>query len=941
MKAKSRASRLLTRRRLVKGVLWIVVLACIGSAGYLGFTVFDQIKNFDIKNLTTSATSQQVDANGTAYYTYGSAQGKYWSYDDIPEVMIDAVVSAEDSRFFVHDGFDLPRIVKALIQNILARRTVAGGSTITQQLIKKTYYPDEEKTIQRKIGEAILSVEATKQTSKKKIMELYLNKIYFGRSPSTIGLSAACRYYFNKKPNQLTLPEAAMLAGTINSPVYYDPFYSHENAQYRRDVVLKLMQQHGYITEDVKEATEAVDVANFLESNPITATKKYAAYTDTVTAEVEELTGYDPTTTNMTIYTYLDTDVQTSLEAIASGETYTFSDSDIQVGSVVQETTTGRIIGILGARGYNDTTYLNYATTVHNQPGSSIKPILDYGTCFEYLYWSNGHIIDDASYSAGGWTPKNWDSKVHGNVTLYNAMGNSWNLAAINAFNQAIDEKGKKGLIKWMLKLGYDDEAFDTSDTSKFNVAYAIGGWYNGVTPLQQTAAYSAISNGGTYITPHTIRKVVINTTGETIYIDKECRAKSVQAMSDSTAFMLRDIMTTIVKDYSSYSAVNIGDEIGAKTGTTNWGKNSYGIPSGSNRDYWLCCFSPDYAWSCWCGFPDDVLQSKGKYPTSKNNESKKICGQIAELLHERGMENSYETPDSVVKCKYIKGVYPYEAPTSSTPSSRIGTAYFVKGHLPSGTTSTEDDDDDEDDAPDLNTLDSFTASVTDSNKFKVTFTAYDPSSKTTTATGDYGRVVYRVRIVKGNSTVKTLSLHDASATLDFTPDYSSTYTLIGYYAWENASKTSNKISQTVKTKSASVGTATFSVTSGGNALSSGGTMTSTGITVKTSGPSGNKMILTLSGGTSSSQTVTCGKSAKFKNLPSDSSFTLTVQETNGSDTTTIGSITFKSKAEESSESTTTDDNTNESTTETNESTDTNDSTTTEGGTTTESTTTN
>ena len=167
------------------------------------------MKDFDINNLTTTATSSQVSENGKTYYTYGSAQGKYTKYSEIPEVMVDAIVSAEDSRFFVHDGFDLPRIIKATIGHITHIGVGGGGSTITQQLMKKTYYPQEKKTMQRKLGEAILSIQATQQTTKQKILELYLNKIYFGRGENTVGIYAASKYYFNKVPSQLTLPEAA------------------------------------------------------------------------------------------------------------------------------------------------------------------------------------------------------------------------------------------------------------------------------------------------------------------------------------------------------------------------------------------------------------------------------------------------------------------------------------------------------------------------------------------------------------------------------------------------------------------------------------------------------------------------------------------------------------------------------------------------------------
>jgi penicillin-binding protein 1A len=878
------------KRRLIIAAILAVCVLIASFAVYFTASVYSQIKDFDINNLTTTATSSQVSENGKTYYTYGSAQGKYTKYSEIPEVMVDAIVSAEDSRFFVHDGFDLPRIIKATISHITHIGVGGGGSTITQQLMKKTYYPQEKKTMQRKLGEAILSIQATQQTTKQKILELYLNKIYFGRGENTVGIYAASKYYFNKVPSQLTLPEAAYLAGSLNNPVYDDVYYVYQRSENRRNVILNLMRRHGYISDSLCEATKKVPLANTLQKNPVKQSKKYAAYVDRVTRELKSDWGIDPSKTNVTIYTYLDTEVQQYLDDIASGKNYSFPNRYMQTGGVVQESTTGRILGLLSGRDFKVGNY-SYAFSDRHQPGSSIKPILDYATAFEYLYWSTGHMADDSTYSKGGWTPKNWDRKIHGDVTLYEALGKSWNLAAIHALNDVWKKTGKQKLIDYLKGLGFQ------MDKETFSLAYAIGGWSYGTTPLEMAGAYAAISNGGTYIKPHTIKKVVVNTTGETINVDERLKSDSKQAMADYAAFMLREIMTTYVKDEKDYSAFDIGYNIGAKTGTTNHDGKVPGIPRGKSKDNWLCGFSEDYSWAFWNGYTDSDQRKHGLY-ISGTNQSKLIAAKVANLLSKRKAKHSYETPSSVVQAKMVQGTYPYEAPRNSYTTYQNGkkviTAWFVKGHTPSGSSSNETS------ADTLSTLSSFSASVTDDNQIRVTFSSYDPRSMVTS-----GDVVYRVQVYEGSTLVHSQSLSSSSATLGFTPEANKTYRVVGFYSWSNGSGTSNKVSRTITTKKSSTEKTSYSVSSNGSRVSDGSTITGSSITVRTSGDSSNQVTIRLSGSGTASNTITAGRSTTFSGLQPGGSYTVTLTETTSDGSTkSLGSFSFKVQSNTTEETT-------------------------------------
>ena len=798
-------------KRIIK-ICFIVVALVIASASvYLGVTVFQQIEGFSKDKLLNKEASVQISVNSDKeYYSYSTTgTKKNVSYDDIPQVMIDAVVAAEDSRFFEHNGFDLPRIVKALMGNIAAGGITAGGSTITQQVIKKSYYPDEQRTIQRKVGEVILSIQATSQTTKEEILELYLNKIYFGYGTDTIGIYAASRYYFDKSVQNLTLPEAALLAGTLNSPNAYDPYRNLELATKRRNIILDLMEMHGYITEEECEKTKEIPVENTLKYNPVNTGGDYQAYADMVTREVIEKTGLDPNETSMKIYTYMDENLQSKLDDIASGEAYTFSDDDLQAGACVQETQNGRIVGVLSARNYTATGTTNaYAKkgakdggygNAH-QPGSSLKPIIAYAAAFEFLDWSTAHYVHDVPLT-GDYQPKNHDGKFHGDISIKDALVNSWNLSAIQTYLDVIREIGNDKMVDYLEGFG-----FDMSDES-INTGYAIGGWSYGTTPKEQAGAYAAIANGGTYVEPHTVAKIEVISTGEVINLDEEYNSNATQAISEESAFMIRSIMTDYVKTASNYSRWNIGLQIGAKSGTSNW-ENSDSIPSalrGKSKDSWISAYSPEYSWSVWCGYPTTVAKEKGKYLKS-GNDSKNISAIIAKTVHGGKLNNSYPSqPSGVVQSTCISGIYPYVKPSTGVAESRIVTGYFKSNNVPTKTAASAS----------LNNLSSFTATL-NNNSVSVTFTEYDPVSMTQSSgtptkkygsytlpyLGDisqvYGRVVYSVEVADSSGAIvhkQTLNTNTATLSYTFSPGI---YTVTGYYAFESGSTTSNKISQTV-----------------------------------------------------------------------------------------------------------------------------------------------
>lgn len=644
-----RQTKKLNSKKIIQVVTMLILCLILVFACIFGYSVYKDTATFDSKKLLSSGASVMYDSNGDIMYTYGSQENgtrKNVTYDDLPQVLVDAIVAAEDSRFFEHNGFDLPRIAKAAMSNLVAGGIRGGGSTITQQLIKKAYFPNAEKTYTRKFSEIILAIQADKALSKEEILTLYLNKIYFGRSTRSIGISSASRYYFDKDVSELTLPEAAMLAGSLNSPYNYDPYYCLNNATERRNTILNLMVKHGYITQKECDDAKNVKVENMLCSSKITNSSVNAAYVDIVTDEVKKRTGLDPLKTQMNIYTYCNSETQALAAAIGNGEKYDYSDEDMRMGGAVQSSQDGRIVAVIGGRNYNFGNY-SYATG-KQQPGSSVKPFLDYGLAFENLDWCTGKTLEDTPYSKGKFTPKNWDGQFHGTVTLTSALENSWNIPAIKTYEEVTKEIGKSGVTSAMESIGIDM----SSESNVTNLSYAIGGWNKGISPLEMASAYATISNNGLYTESHTINYVEVVQTGETFEIDKEIQNNAKQSdYSKASAFMIRHVMLDYTKNGSgNYAYLSGLSNVGAKTGTSNWGSSAKKGMAGKSRDLWMTAYNSNYICSVWMGFGQEGIE-KGKTTSRYKAYPGKVVQTLLKHLQGKGGDKSYPSqPSTVVK---------------------------------------------------------------------------------------------------------------------------------------------------------------------------------------------------------------------------------------------------------------------------------------------------
>ena len=784
-------TRTLKKLKPIRIIGTIALVSAIVLAGVLGFNIYKDTEAFDADKLLSSGASVMYDSNGEVMYTYGSDENgtrENITYDDLPQVLVDAVIAAEDSRFFEHNGFDLPRIAKAAISN-LATGGRQGGSTITQQLIKKTYFPNAERTYTRKLSEVFLAIQADKALSKEEILTLYLNKIYFGRSTRSIGIAAACKYYFNKDVSELTLPEAAMLAGSLNSPYNYDPYYCLTKATNRRNTILNLMVVHGYITQEECDQAKQVKIENTLCTSSSTSNNStLAAYVDLVTEEVKERTGLDPKEVQMNIYTYCDKDTQELATAIANGDKYNYSDEDMRMGGAIQSSQDGRVIALIGGRNYSYGN-LNFATT-KQQPGSSVKPFLDYGLAFEYLDWCTGHsIMDDDAY---GGKFKNWDRQFHGMVTVSNALENSWNIPAIKTFDEVEQKVGNKKIKTAMESIGIN------MDGESIGLASAIGGWTNGISPLEMASAYATISNNGQYVESHTINYIEVIQTGKVYKIDQEIQDNIKQsAYSKASAFMVRETMLDYTKNGSgNYAYLSGLSNVGAKTGTSNWDSKKGKGMAGKSRDLWMSAYSSEYICSVWMGFAKEGID-KGKTTSTYKAYPGKVVQTLLKHLENKGTGKSYPSqPDDVEQATIMKGIYPYVLPTEGTSEDTVITAWFKKGTVPSNKLDS--------DAYNLNQLNSFDISLNSENKINYQFTPYSPENATsdenaTEATKLFGKVQYTVVISDNSGQV----LHQESfASPTGTINYIVTQNVkvTGYYSYEKAAdRTSNKIEKEIQ----------------------------------------------------------------------------------------------------------------------------------------------
>lgn len=651
-------------------VIFIVMLIA-GTATL--FAIIKDAPELDPEQLVFSQAAQLYDQNDEPFSQLVAAENRIKiSYHDIPQVLEDAVISVEDVRFREHFGIDIRRLFGAVIANFKEGFGAEGASTISQQVVKNAFLSHEKK-LERKIKEAYLTLKLEQKYSKDEILEMYLNAIYFGNG--AYGVKQASILYFSKEDlNELTVADAALLAGLPQRPEGYNPLRNPEAAEKRRNIVIDLMEKHGKITSAQAAEAKAISVEEQLNPSEIKESE-HQAFIDQVLSEVEAMDGITPSdlyTAGLKIYTTLDQEVQTTVEQVLQTDEIitTYPDNpDFEAGLTVIDTKTGEIKAIGGGRKKQEAKRaFNYATDIRRQPGSTIKPILDYGPAIEYLQWSTGHILVDEPHTYSNGTPLNNYSRTYrGPVTMREALRDSLNIPAIKAL-QAVGVERAQTFAEEIGIPFYDGPMTE---------AYGIGGFASGISTLDLAGAYAAFGNEGIYTKPHTVRKIEFPD-GRVI----ETKPKPKVAMNDYTAFMITDMLKTVVSSGTGRSAAVPGLPIAGKTGTTNFDnadKRRYGIPEGGVPDVWFAGYTTNYSIAVWTGYE---RFGEGNYLYGNSTGlARQIFKEVMSRISQGKDSPDFKQPPSVVKVAIERstGLLPSEF----TPESEIIYEYFVKGTEP------------------------------------------------------------------------------------------------------------------------------------------------------------------------------------------------------------------------------------------------------------------
>ncbi|AQA08740.1 penicillin-binding protein PBP1A [Streptococcus oralis] len=548
--------------------LLTVFIAAVMLGGGLFLYYVSKAPELSESKLVATTSSKIYDSNDELIADLGSERRVNAQANEIPTDLVNAIVSIEDHRFFNHRGIDTIRILGATLRNLRGGGGLQGASTLTQQLIKLTYFSTStsDQTLSRKAQEAWLAVQLEQKATKQEILTYYINKVYM--SNGNYGMQTAAQSYYGKDLKDLSIPQLALLAGMPQAPNQYDPYSHPEAAQERRNLVLSEMKGQGYISAEQYEKAINTPITDGLQS--LKSANSYPPYMDNylkeVIDQVEQETGYNLLTTGMEVYTNVDSKVQQRLWDVYNTDQYvTYPDDDMQVASTIVDVSNGNVIAQLGARhqASNVSFGTNQAVETNRDWGSSMKPITDYAPALEYgVYDSTASIVHDVPYNYPGTdTPLyNWDRSYFGNITIQYALQQSRNVTAVETLNKVGLDRAKTFLNG--IGIDYPDMHYAnaiSSNTTESNKKY-------GASSEKMAAAYAAFANGGIYHKPMYINKIVFSDGSSKEYADPGTRA-----MKETTAYMMTEMMKTVLAYGTGRGAYLPWLPQAGKTGTSNY----------------------------------------------------------------------------------------------------------------------------------------------------------------------------------------------------------------------------------------------------------------------------------------------------------------------------------------------------------------------------------
>ena len=664
--------------RIVKygfiGLLTLFVICVIAGGGLFAYYV-SSVPKLTENKLQSTNSSKIYDRNGSLIADLGSEKRESASTDEIPITLVNAITSIEDKRFFTHRGIDVYRIMGAAINN-LRHNSTQGGSTLDQQLIKLAYFSTNtsDQTLKRKSQEIWLSLQMERQYTKQEILTFYVNKVYMGNG--YYGMKTAAKSYFGKELGDLSVAQAALLAGIPQAPTQYDPYANPDAAKERRNTVLNEMYEDKNISKEEYVQAKATDISDGLL--PLTNKASYEPYLDNyikqVIEQVSTEANADIYSAGLDVYTNLDPDIQKYIWNVYNSNDYiAYPDDKFQVASTIIDVTNGRVVAQLGSRHQDENIALgtNQAVQTDRDWGSTMKPITDYAPAIEKrVYTNTGTTVYDTPYNFPGTsTPVyNWDRKYYGSISLTYAIQQSRNVTAVKAL-QATGLDYAQSFLK-DLGIEYPEMFYSnaiSSSTTSSDPKY-------GASSEKMAAAYASFANGGTYYKPSYIKSIKFED-GST----KSYDSKGVEAMSPQTAYMMNSMLKQVLTGGTATEAYVPGTINAGKTGTSNYSDDEYyqvQKESGVYADLIVpdetfVGYNTKYAMAIWTGYKNRKTPLYG----SDLDIAKQIYGLTSRYLNQMYGAGSkdFDMPSGV----YNNGSYVFltGSSTSNVYNGSLGTS--------------------------------------------------------------------------------------------------------------------------------------------------------------------------------------------------------------------------------------------------------------------------
>ncbi|QNQ83588.1 penicillin-binding protein [Lactobacillus sp. PV037] len=654
--------------RIIKWIFITFLIVIVGGIGLFAYYAKDA-PSISQAQLQSGGTSSLYTNNGKFLLSLGSSKRTYVKNNKIPTTLKNAVVSVEDRRFYKEGiGLDPIRIIGSVLVNAKSGGVAAGGSTITQQLVKLSVFSTDasQRTLKRKAQEAWLSMKVEREFSKNQILEFYINKVYMNYG--IYGMGTAAEFYYGKSLDELSLPQLALLAGMPNAPVAYDPYVYPAKAKYRRDIVLKSMLTNHKITKAQYKKAVNTPITEGLQPKKTTVDstlrKVDDPYIKEVISEVKSK-GFNPYNDNLKITVNIDQDAQNKLYELANDGEVPFTNDKMQVGATIVNPKNGHVIAILGGRKLPSVQLgLNRAVQTGRSTGSTIKPVLDYGPAIEYLYWPTSYILNDSKYIYPGTNIQlyDWDNTYKGKMSMRQALVESRNVPAV----QTLAKVGVSRASLFAKKMG-------VNVPSDSGLSVGIGA---NASSLQMAGAYSAFANNGVYHKPQFVSKIE-TPDGITRKYDSE----GTRVMKDYTAYMMTDMLKGVFTGKGSGTAARIDNLYEAgKTGTVKYSEDDlvkYPQYANSPKDAWFVGYTKLYSMGIWTGY--DNLKD-GTPSGVGENSAQLLYKKMMQYLMENKPNEDWSQPSSVVGRKIVNGT---ENEVARSGASNATWQLFVKGHAP------------------------------------------------------------------------------------------------------------------------------------------------------------------------------------------------------------------------------------------------------------------